>query len=237
MNHGPVQSPRRRTAKTLLCASLLLAWTWAAAQTNDLGRAVALNGTKTGVAACIACHGMQGEGDMIGGFPRIAGLSSTYIEAQLSAYARGERQSSLMQTPAEHLSAEERQAVAQYFSQLPPYIPPQTLRDPEPATPDNVGAWLATRGRWKQGLAACAQCHGATGLGVGAAFPPLTGQAASYLALQLQSWKNGTRAPGPMALMPQIAGKLSDSEISAVAAYYGGPTAPLHNSPWSGAKP
>ncbi|WP_455731937.1 c-type cytochrome, partial [Burkholderia stabilis] len=37
---------------------------------------------------------------------------------------------------------------------------------------------------------------------------------------QLNGWKHGARPPGPMALMPMIAGKLSDADIDAVAAYY-----------------
>ncbi|MBN3817788.1 cytochrome C, partial [Paraburkholderia sp. Se-20369] len=43
---------------------------------------------------------------------------------------------------------------------------------------------------------------------------------AAYLAGQLHAWQHGTRPPGPMALMPHIAGKLSDADIDAVAAYY-----------------
>jgi cytochrome c553 len=36
----------------------------------------------------------------------------------------------------------------------------------------------------------------------------------------LQAWKAGSRPPGPLALMPDIAKKLSDAEVTAVAAYY-----------------
>lgn len=230
MNQGHARLARHRIARTALYGSLLLAWGSAFAEPTDLGQSVAQNGTKHGVAACVACHGMQGEGDMIGGFPRIAGLSSTYIEAQLTAYAGGHRKSFLMQTPAERLTADERAAVARYFSQLAPYLPTPAIIE-QPASPQDVGAWLASRGRWEQGLPACAQCHGASGLGVGATFPALTGQAASYLALQLHRWKDSARAPGPMALMPLVASKLSDSEIAALAAYYGGPHAAIQNPP------
>ena len=83
--------------------------------------------------------------------------------------------------------------------------------------PANTGAWLATRGRWSQGLPACAQCHGPGGR---APRFRRSGQPAAYIAGQLNGWKHGTRPPGPMALMPAIAGKLSDADIDAVAAYY-----------------
>ena len=58
------------------------------------------------------------------------------------------------------------------------------------------------------------------GSGVGAQFPPLAGLPAAYIAEQLQAWKAGSRPPGPLALMAGVAKKLSDAEISAVAAYY-----------------
>lgn len=94
--------------------------------------------------------------------------------------------------------------------------------DPGKIKPSDTGAWLATRGRWSSGLPACAQCHGPGGLGVGETFPPLAGQPAAYISGQLHGWKTGARPPGPMALMPVIASKLSDADIAAVADYYGG---------------
>jgi cytochrome c553 len=232
MEMGWLWGYRWLLAAVLALASSAAAW----AQPADLGQTVALNGTVAGVAACIACHGMKGEGDAIGGFPRIAGLGSDYIEAQLVAYASGQRQSSLMELPAKLLAPAERSAVAAYFSQLQAYSPDRAIVIDESAHPSDVGAWLATRGRWSQNLPACAQCHGATGLGVGATFPPLTGQPASYLALQLHHWKDGTRPAGPMGLMPLVASKLSDSDITAVAAYYGGPNARIQQLS-TGARP
>jgi cytochrome c553 len=206
------------------------------AQQPDLGLTLAMNGTATGVAACVACHGMKGEGDMLGGFPRLAGLSSTYLEAQLKAYASGQRQSFLMVAPATLLTPQQRSAVAAYFSQLPPYLPPQPIAIDESAKPSDIGPWLASRGRWRQNLPACAQCHGATGLGVGVAFPALTGQPASYIALQLHQWQEGKRPPGPMGLMSLVAGKLSERDIAAVAAYYGGPNAGIQQAAAGGRK-
>ncbi|GAB3628157.1 hypothetical protein GCM10027419_30080 [Pandoraea terrae] len=69
---------------------------------------------------------------------------------------------------------------------------------------------------------ACAQCHGPGGAGVGTKFPPLAGQPAAYIAGQLRAWKTAVRPPGPLALMPAIATKLSDTDITSVANYYAG---------------
>lgn len=213
-----VDIPRRRFAPLLLAAAMLLA---GRAHADDIapGKTIATQGTTTGVAACIGCHGAQGEGNAAAGFPRLAGTNAAYLSAQLAAFADGSRQNPVMQPLAKLLSPRDRDAVSAYFASLP--APPAiAASDTASIDPANTGAWLATRGRWSQGLPACAQCHGAGGLGVGSAFPPLAGQPAAYIAGQLNGWKHGSRAPGPMALMPMIVGKLSDADIDAVAAYY-----------------
>lgn len=198
---------------------VVISLTSAQAEDASIGKTIATQGTSKGVAACISCHGAHGEGNAAAGFPRLAGVSAAYISAQMAAFASGERQSPIMQPFAKLLSLDDRAAVADYFSKLPAPagIKPQ---DSASVTPSEIGAWIATRGRWTQGLPACEQCHGPGGIGVGTTFPPLAGQPASYLAAQLHGWKKGTRPPGPLALMPVIASKLSDSDIAAVAAYY-----------------
>ena len=213
-----VDTPQRRFAPLLLAAAALLAGQ-ARADDAALGKTIATQGTTTGVAACIGCHGSQGEGNAAAGFPRLAGAPAAYLSAPLAAFADGSRQNPVMQPLSTLLTPHERDAVSAYFASLP--APASIVASNDTSIdPANNGAWLATRGRWSQGLPACAQCHGPGGLGVGTAFPPLAGQPAAYIAGQLNGWKHGTRPPGPMALMPAIAGKLSDADIDAVAAYY-----------------
>ena len=194
---------------------LCVAVATATAQPAKQGQQIAAQGTSQGVAACISCHGAKGEG--MGGFPRLAGTGQAYLLAQLDAFAGGSRKNPIMQPIAQNLTSTERQAVALYFSQLSaPFI----AADPAQPSPSDTGAWLATRGRWADQVPACAQCHGPGGSGVGAQFPPLAGLPAAYITEQLQAWKAGNRPPGPLALMYDIAKKLSDAEVSAVAAYY-----------------
>ena len=179
------------------------------------GQPIAAQGTSPSAAVCIGCHGVKGEGT--GAFPRLARTGQAYLLAQLDAFANGDRKNPVMQPIAQNLRPAERQALALYFSQLPaPFI----ASDPTQPSPSDTGAWLATRGRWADQVPACAQCHGPGGSGVGAQFPPLAGLPAAYIAAQLQAWKAGSRPPGPLALMAGVAKKLSDAEISAVAAYY-----------------
>jgi thiosulfate dehydrogenase len=189
---------------------------------SPLGRTIATQGTAKGIPACISCHGANGEGNAAAGFPRLAGLSETYLAAQLTAFADGTRENSIMQPFAKIMSLDGREAVAQYFSSL---SAPKDIRthDSADVSTADTGAWLATRGRWQEDLPACVQCHGPGGVGVGSVFPPLAGQPAAYIAAQLGAWKNGKRAPGPLALMPAIASKLSDADIQAVAQYYAQP--------------
>ncbi|HKJ70692.1 MAG TPA: c-type cytochrome [Gammaproteobacteria bacterium] len=83
----------------------------------------------------------------------------------------------------------------------------------------DLGATIAKQGNG-EGATACATCHGADGSGQGAAgFPRLAGLPQAYLAKQLRSFGDGSRAN---ATMKPIANALSAKEIKAVAAYYGG---------------
>ncbi|MDE1011910.1 MAG: c-type cytochrome [Paraburkholderia fungorum] len=235
MDYSVMRARRRYLSVHLALAGTVLAMSGAHAEEVGAGQTIAMHGTATGVAACISCHGAKGEGNAAAGFPRLAGISAVYLAAQLTAFADGSRQNPIMQPMAKLLSANERDAVAQYFAGLPP---PTSIKadDSESARPSDVGAWIATRGRWDVGLPACVQCHGPGGIGVGATFPPLAGQPASYIASQLNGWKSGTRPPGPMALMPAVASKLSSTDITAVAAYYGAADAPAEGTSANGSK-
>ncbi|GAC1410680.1 MAG: c-type cytochrome [Burkholderiaceae bacterium] len=170
--------------------------------------------------ACTSCHGVKGEGNGLAGFPRLAGVNATYLQQQLSAFASGQRQNAVMQPIAKALTPAQQAVLVAYFSRLPS---PLAAGVPEAAnlTSANVGAWLASRGRWDDDLPACVQCHAQGGIGVGTVFPPLAGQPMTYLENQLQAFKKKTRPGGPMNLMGVVASKLSDADIKAVAKHYG----------------
>ncbi|WP_081769030.1 c-type cytochrome [Herbaspirillum sp. RV1423] len=190
------------------------------------GQEIASRGTSLGVAACISCHGAQGEGNA--SFPRLAGAGQAYLQAQLNAFADGSRKNPVMQPFAQKLSPIERTSLAMFFSQLKTPFPAVNIAS---ITPEDAGAWLAARGRWVDQLPACSQCHGIGGSGVGTQFPPLSGLPAAYIVEQLQAWKAGSRPAGPLGLMPVIASKLSDKEMHAVAAFYAGQTSAAAPSP------
>ena len=215
---------RARRLVVLMIASL--AFTGAAVRA-ETGEQFAKSGNAAGAPACATCHGPAGQGQGAAGFPRLAGLNAGYFAAQLRGFHDGTRANPIMGPIAKLLTAADGKALADYYAALPAID----------ATGDaaalnstvTAGESLARNGDWKNGVPACAQCHGAAGLGVGAAFPQIAGQSVVYLSNQLQAWKAGTRKNDPMGLMHGIAVKLSAADVSAVAAYY----ARLPSSPTS----
>ncbi|RDS79032.1 cytochrome c4 [Dyella monticola] len=182
------------------------------------GSTIAHQGNGHGVAPCMACHGVNGEGQSAAGFPRLAGLPQAYLRKQLDDFANGTRVNATMQPVASGLSDAERDALAVYYSALP--IPASA---PSSAPVDDgarTGQVLATRGRWSTSLPACEQCHGPGGIGVGDHFPPLLGQSAVYLSNQLHAWQQGSRHNDPLQLMQSVTSKLSDADITAISTWY-----------------
>ena len=210
-----VDTPQRRFAPLLLAAAALLA-----------GRARGRRGARQddrhtghddGRRRVHRLPRQPGEGNAAAGFPRLAHPCRLSVRAACRVRGRQPPEPGHAAT-LDTADAARRDAVSAYFASLP--APASIVASNDTSIdPANTGAWLATRGRWSQGLPACAQCHGPGGLGVAPRFRR-SRQPAAYIAGQLNGWKHGTRPPGPMALMPAIAGKLSDADIDAVAAYY-----------------
>ena len=193
---------------------------------GKLGQGIAQNGLAPGVAACATCHGARGEGSAA--FPPLAGNGTAYLLAQLQAFADGSRAQPIMGPIAKALNAQQRADVVAFYAALPPVQRAVTVPPPDPS---DAGAWLAERGRWADGIPACSQCHGPAGLGVGEHFPAIAGLSAAYMQAQVSAWQQKTRPPGPLQLMSTVAQKLTDKDLTAVAAYY----VRLQEQPVSGA--
>lgn len=99
------------------------------------GQALVTGGdTKTGVPACIACHG-AGLTGMKPGIPGLVGLRGTYIAAQLTRWRVGERHATApdcMQRVASRLSDTDIAAVSAWLAQQEP------PRDPSPESSNLV---------------------------------------------------------------------------------------------------
>ena len=214
----------QQTAFGILIAGLALSCGAARAQS---GEQIAKAGNAVGAPACVTCHGPTGQGQAAAGFPRLAGLNAGYIVQQLRSFKDGTRVNPIMAPVAKLLSAADAQTLATYYAALPAVD--ATGSAAAEASLVAAGETLAKNGNWKNGVPACAQCHGAAGLGVGATFPRIAGQSAVYISNQLLAWQAGTRKNDPMGLMLGVALKLSASDVSAVAAYYAGLSAPADN--------
>jgi cytochrome c553 len=176
-------------------------------------------GNGHGAPPCQSCHGADGGGQAATGVPRLAGLEAGYLRRQLDDYAGGTRANAVMQPIAKALSADERGTAAAYYARLP--VPAKARATKPAAGPaEDMGATLATRGRWSAQVPACEQCHGPGGVGVGENFPPLAGQPAAYIEAQLKAWQQGTRRNDPLGLMTHLSRALSAQDIAAVAQWF-----------------
>ncbi|ULH14209.1 cytochrome c4 (plasmid) [Deinococcus sp. KNUC1210] len=81
--------------------------------------------------------------------------------------------------------------------------------------PSKLPAGVATRGA-RTYQATCTGCHGVAGVSTQAMFPRLAGQHSTYLTEQLLILRAGIR---PSQIMNRVAAKLSDQNISDLAAY------------------
>ena len=88
----------------------------------ELGQNIYRGGiTETKVPACAGCHGPGGNGNPAAVFPALSGQHADYTEAQLNAFASGERNNdpnNMMGLLARKMTPEERRAVAEYAAGL-----------------------------------------------------------------------------------------------------------------------
>jgi cytochrome c553 len=194
-----------------------------AQQPANAGMQIANNGTPEGVAACASCHGAKGEGNAASNFPRIAGQSPSYLARQLTSFGNGSRDNPIMKAIVQKLTPQQINAVSAYYATLQA---PSTRAAAPPAAQQKRGQTLATIGDNAISVQACANCHGPGGSGEAPTYPYLAGQHAAYLKASLDTWKNGARNNDPSQQMPQIAKRLSDSDVAAVAAYFAAQPAP-----------
>lgn len=171
---------------------------------------------KTKAAVCAACHSADGN-SVNPEWPKLAGQHPGYITKQLHDLKNDKRTNPTMSPMAKPLSDQDIADLAAYFSS-------QTRT---PGSADKAKAELGMQvykgGNNTSGVAACAACHGPTGTGNPAAnFPSLGGQQIAYVKNQLNAFRNGTRANDTGKMMQNIAAKMTDTEINAVAEYISG---------------
>lgn len=177
-----------------------------------------LEAGKTKAVRCGACHGPDGN-SVNPQWPSIAGQHAPYIVRQLEAFQNGERTNILMSSQAMTLTEQDMKDVAVFFAAQPAAA--KSVADPGLV---EKGEALYRGGDKESGAAACLTCHGPTGRGnPSARYPLLRGQHATYIAATLREYANETRkSDGTTRIMRDIAKRLSEDDIVAVAAYVQG---------------
>ncbi|HZY18904.1 MAG TPA: c-type cytochrome [Ramlibacter sp.] len=165
-------------------------------------------------AVCVACHGAGGNSGITAN-PKLAQQHPEYIVKQLQDYKAGKRQNPIMQGFASQLTEADMRNIAAYVSSNK--AKEGFARDKDLVT---LGERIYRGGIADRQIAACASCHSPNGAGIPAQYPRLAGQHADYTSAQLAAFRDGGRKNSVQ--MTQIAAKLNDREIRAVADYISG---------------
>ena len=167
---------------------------------------------------CAGCHGAGGAKPIAPNYPKLSGLGEEYLHHQLTLIKDGKRVIASMTGLLNGRSDQDLQDLAAYFDQQDMPL--------GQANADLVdqGKSLYRGGNMASGVPACAGCHSPTGTGIEAAgYPRLSGQNADYVVKQLTAYRDGERDAGQNAsIMMDVASKLTDQEIEAVASYVSG---------------
>ncbi len=168
-------------------------------------------------STCSACHGLTGISPT-GSFPDLAGQWEPYLVKQIRDFRDHKRADPMAQSIMWGMAAMIPPAK---ISEIALYFASQKGPAPSPENPKLVAAGRALfmGGEISSHLPACMACHGPTGRGVPPLFPRLAGQHQAYIIAQLQAFKSGQRANDPHAIMRTIAAKLSQADMTALAAY------------------
>lgn len=200
-----------------VCLTMAILLTSAYVHAESLVEGSAENGKARSIM-CTACHGSEGN-SVNSLWPSIAGQNASYMVAQLEAFKSGLRSDPLMTGQAMLLTDSDMRDIAVYFEGLPAAA--MAVADPSII---GKGEALYRGGDSDSGVAACLACHGPTGRGNPAAkYPALQGQHADYTAKQLHDYASGTRkSDGKTRIMRDIASRLSEDDITALASYVQG---------------
>lgn len=171
-------------------------------------------------AVCAACHGMTGS-SINPEWPSLAGQPPVYVIAQIKNFQQGLRTNPLMTPMAAPLGEADMADLAAHFSQQTP-----TGLEADPSN-WKLGEKLYRGGDvsvdsfgTRRDIPACIACHGPQGRGnAPAGFPALRAQQGVYTYNQLQAFAAGTRQSAGNRIMQDIAARLTDEEMRALASY------------------
>ena len=167
-------------------------------------------GKRVADASCAGCHGPSGV-SANKGVPHLAGQRPAYLYAELKEYQSGRRSDAAMGGAVKFLNDDALVKVAAYYASLEPAAPTAPPGGkPAAAKPDSVQAGKAA-------VAACAGCHGDTGISKTAGIPSLVGMDPKYLVAAMNAYKSGQRKNDAMKAVLSAS---TDSDIADMALFY-----------------
>jgi len=167
-----------------------------------------------------ACHAADGN-STISANPRLAQQHVHYLTKQLLDYTvrpgeqKPARENAIMNGLAASLSEQDKRDVSAWFASQT--AKPGTARSKETL---ELGQRIWRAGIAEKALPACSGCHNPAGVGIPNQYPRLAGQHAEYTEATLKAFRDGTRRNN--LPMQQIASRLTDAEMRAVADYLQG---------------
>jgi cytochrome c553 len=171
-------------------------------------------GQEKATQVCMACHTFDGTRGSPAN-PILQGQHADYLAKQLNDFKANRRTNPIMNGMASVLSAEDIRNVAAFYASK--QAKPGFAKQKDLVV---LGEKIYRGGIAAKQVPACAGCHSPNGAGLPAQYPRLASQHGDYAELQLNAFRSGQRANGPM--MVAIAAKLSDTEIKAVSDYMAG---------------
>jgi cytochrome c553 len=165
-------------------------------------------------AICGACHGADGNSP-VPAYPKLAQQHPEYLVKQLQEFKSDKRSNAIMKGFASALSDEDMKNISYWVTTKK--SDGGNAKDKELVA---LGEKIYRGGIADRQIAACAGCHSPNGAGIPAQYPRLSGQHADYAAAQLVAFRDGVRKNSLQ--MTQVASKLNDREIKAVADYIAG---------------
>lgn len=202
---------------SLLTAAALAAPVFSAFAAGDAPKAAKpdlVKGEASFTAVCAACHGADGN-SAIAANPKLSQQHPEYLVKQLQEFKSGKRNNAIMKGFASTLSDEDMKNIAWW-------VTTKKAKQGFAKEKDLValGERIYRGGIADRQVPACAGCHSPNGVGIPAQYPRLAGQHADYTAAQLTAFRDGVRQNNLQ--MTQVAAKLNDREIKAVADYIAG---------------
>ena len=179
---------------------------------SSVGGAAAASLEPVAATVCAACHGDAGR-SVSPTFPNLAGQQADYLQKQLSDFARGRRPNEVMTGALAQVPRSDFPILVAYYSAQAP-----TAGKSGDVALAAAGRRIFEEGDWPAGIPPCRSCHGGNGAGSDL-YPRLAGQNQAYTLQQLMDFKGGARHNDTRRMMREIAARLTDAQMKALAEY------------------